>query len=66
MKKRKIDGFTCFIFLLLSLASFFLIQLLYGIKEEQKQYTIMISLGNLQYNSNFLNKASKITGIQEI
>ena len=66
MKKRKIDGFTCFIFLLLSLASFFLIQLLYGIKEEQKQYTTMISLGNLQYDSDFLNKASKITGIQEI
>lgn len=66
MKKRKVDGFTCFVFLLISLAVFFLIQLLYGIKEEQKQYTALISLGDLQYDSDFLDKASKIDGIQEI
>lgn len=66
MKKQKIDGFTCFVFLLLSLALFFLIQLLYGIKEEQKQYTTLISLGNIQYNSDFLKRAAKINGIQEL
>ena len=66
MKKQKVDGFTCFVFLLLSLASFFLIQLLFGTKEEQKQYTTLISLGNLQYDSDFLKKAAKINGIQEL
>ena len=66
MKKRKVDGFTCFVFLLVFLSVFFMIQLLHGIKEEQKQYTTLISLGDFQYDSDFLDKISKITGIQEI
>lgn len=66
MKKQKVDGFTCFVFLLISLSVFFMIQLLHGVKEEQKPYTALIPLGDFQYDSDFLDKISKITGIQEI
>lgn len=66
MKKRKIDGFTCFVIFLLIVTSFFFAKLLIGIQEEKKQYTALVSLGNFIYDEDFLKKAEKIKGIKEI
>ena len=66
MRKKKINGFTCFLMILISLTLFFFLRLTYEIQKEKQQYTILISLGNLSYNQDFLKKASKINGLQEI
>lgn len=66
MKKKKIDGFTCLVFLLLAMVFFFFIQLLVGMQEEKKQYTFLVSLGDITYDEDFLKKAAKIKGIKEI
>ena len=66
MRKKKINGFTCFLMILISLTLFFFLRLTYEIQKEKQQYTILISLGNLSYDQNFLKKASKINGLQEI
>ena len=66
MRKKKINGFTCFLMILISLTLFFFIRLTYEIQKEKQQYTILISLGNLSYDQDFLKKASKINGLQEI
>ena len=66
MRKRKIDSFTCFIGLLLFLVLFFFLKLVYGMQEEKQQYTALISLGEINYDQNFLKNASKIKGLQEL
>ena len=66
MRKKKINGFTCFLMILISLTLFFFLRLTYEIQKEKQQYTILISLGNLSYDQDFLKKASKINGLQEI
>ena len=52
--------------ILISLTLFFFLRLTYEIQKEKQQYTILISLGNLSYDQDFLKKASKINGLQEI
>ena len=66
MRKKKINGFTCFLMILISLTLFFFLRLTYEIQKEKQQYTILISLGNLSYDQDFLKKALKINGLQEI
>ena len=66
MRKKKIDGFICFLFLLISLVLFFFLRLTYEMQKEKQQYTALFSLGNLSYDQDFLKNASKIKGIQEI
>ena len=66
MRKKKINGFTCFLMILISLTLFFFLRLTYEIQKEKQQYTILISLGNLSYDQDFLKKASKINGLQDI
>ena len=66
MRKKKINDFTCFLMILISLTLFFFLRLTYEIQKEKQQYTILISLGNLSYDQDFLKKASKINGLQEI
>ncbi len=65
MSKKKINGFTCFLMILISLTLFFFLRLTYEIQKEKQQYTILISLGNLSSDQDFLKKASKINGLQE-
>ena len=52
--------------LLISLTLFFFLRLTYEIQKEKQQYTILISLGNLSYDQDFLKKASKINRLQGI
>ena len=66
MRKKKIDGFICFLLLLISLVLFFFLRLTYEMQKEKQQYTALFSLGNLSYDQDFLKNASKIKGIQEI
>ena len=66
MKRKKIDSFTLFVILLLSLILTLLGVLLAGMKEEKRQFTVLLPLGNLAYDEDFLQKAKKIKGIKEI
>ena len=66
MKKNRIDSFTCFVGFLLILALFFSIKLFAGIQDGKKQYSALVSLGDLTYDDDFLKKAQKIEGIKEI
>lgn len=66
MKMKKITGFTCFTAFLFSLIFILLFRLLAGMQEEKRQYTILLSLGNLTYDEDFLKTASKIKGLQKI
>ena len=66
MKKNRIDSFTCFVGFLLILALFFSIKLFLGIQDGKKQYSALVSLGDLTYDDDFLKKAKKIEGIKEI
>lgn len=66
MKMKKITGFTCFIAFLFSLIFILLFRLMAGMQEEKKQYTILLSLGSLTYDEDFLKTASKIKGLQKI
>lgn len=66
MRKKKIDGFICFLLLLISLVLFFFLRLTYEMQKEKQQYTALFSLGNLDYDQDFLKNASKIKGLQEI
>ena len=40
--------------------------LLVGMKEEKRQFTVLLPLGDLAYDEDFLQKAKKIKGIKEI
>ena len=60
MKRKKIDSFTLFVILLLALILTLLGMLLAGMKEEKRQFTVLLPLGD------FLQKAKKIKGIKEI
>ena len=40
--------------------------LLAGMKEEKRQFTVLLPLGDLAYDEDFLQKAKKIKGIKEI
>ena len=66
MKRKKIDSFTLFVILLLSLILTLLVMLLAGMKEEKRQFTVLLPLGDLAYDEDFLQKAKKIKGIKEI
>lgn len=66
MRKKKPDGFTFFLLLLISLAIFFFLRLTYGMQKEKQPYTALISLGDLVYDQDFLKNVSKIKGVQEI
>lgn len=66
MRKKKIDGFICFLVLLISLVLFLFLRLTYEMQKEKQQYTALISLGNLSYDQDFLKRASKIKGLQEL
>lgn len=66
MRKKKINGFICFLFLLISLVFFFFLRLTYEMQTEKQQYTALFSLGNLSYDQDFLKNASKIKGLQKI
>ncbi|MGO4945091.1 hypothetical protein ACTQ50_01600 [Blautia sp. Sow4_E7] len=66
MRKKKIDSFICFLFLLISLVLFFFLRLTYEMQKEKQQYTALFSLGNLSYDQDFLKNATKIKGLQEI
>ena len=57
MRKKKINGFTCFLMILISLTLFFFLRLTYEIQKEKQQYTILISLGNLSYDQDFPEKS---------
>ena len=59
MKKNRIDSFTCFVGFLLILALFFSIKLFAGIQDRKKQYSALVSLGDLTYDDDFLKKAKK-------
>ena len=59
MKKNRIDSFTCFVGFLLILALFFSIKLFSGIQDGKKQYSALVSLGDLTYDDDFLKKAKK-------
>ena len=54
MKKNRIDSFTCFVGFLLILALFFSIKLFLGIQDGKKQYSALVSLGDLTYDDDFL------------
>ena len=66
MKRKKIDSFTLFVILLLALILTLLGMLLAGMKEEKRQFTVLLPLGDLAYDEDFLQKAKKIKGIKEI
>ena len=66
MKRKKIDCFTLFVILLLALILTLLGMLLAGMKEEKRQFTVLLPLGDLAYDEDFLQKAKKIKGIKEI
>ena len=66
MKRKKIDSFTVFVILLLALILTLLGMLLAGMKEEKRQFTVLLPLGDLAYDEDFLQKAKKIKGIKEI
>ena len=66
MKRKKIDSFTLFVILLLALILTLLGVLLAGMKEEKRQFTVLLPLGDLAYDEDFLQKAKKIKGIKEI
>ena len=66
MKRKKIDSFTLFVILLLALPLTLLVMLLAGMKEEKRQFTVLLPLGDLAYDEDFLQKAKKIKGIKEI
>ena len=51
MKKNRIDSFTCFVGFLLILALFFSIKLFSGIQDGKKQYSALVSLGDLTYET---------------
>ena len=56
MKKNRIDSFTCFVGFLLILALFFSIKLFAGIQDGKKQYSALVSLGDLTYDDDFLKR----------
>ena len=64
MKRKKIDSFTLFVILLLALILTLLGMLLAGMKEEKRQFTVLLPLGDLAYDEDFLQKAKKIKGIK--
>ena len=66
MKRKKIDSFTLLVILLLTLILTLLGMLLAGMKEEKRQFTVLLPLGDLAYDEDFLQKAKKIKGIKEI
>ena len=66
MKRKKKDSFTLFVILLLALILTLLGMLLAGMKEEKRQFTVLLPLGDLAYDEDFLQKAKKIKGIKEI
>ena len=66
MKRKKIDSFTLLVILLLALILTLLGMLLAGMKEEKRQFTVLLPLGDLAYDEDFLQKAKKIKGIKEI
>ena len=53
MKKKRIDSFTCFVGFLLILALFFFIKLFSGIQDGKKQYSALVTLGDLTYDDDF-------------
>ena len=59
MKRKKIDSFTLFVILLLALILTLLGMLLAGMKEEKRQFTVLLPLGDLAYDEDFLQKAKK-------
>ena len=50
MKRKKIDSFTLFVILLLALILTLLGMLLAGMKEEKRQFTVLLPLGDLAYD----------------
>ena len=60
MKKNRIDSFTCFVGFLLILALFFSIKLFAGIQDGKKQYSALVSLGDLTYDDDFLKNKTLI------
>ena len=53
MKRKKIDSFTLFVILLLSLILTLLVMLLAGMKEEKRQFTVLLPLGDLAYDEDY-------------
>ena len=53
MKRKKIDSFTLFVILLLALILTLLGMLLAGMKEEKRQFTVLLPLGDLAYDEDF-------------
>ena len=51
MKRKKIDSFTLFVILLLALILTLLGMLLAGMKEEKRQFTVLLPLGDLAYEA---------------
>lgn len=65
--KRGLSGSEEFYYiLLLALILTLLGMLLAGMKEEKRQFTVLLPLGDLAYDEDFLQKAKKIKGIKEI
>ena len=56
MKRKKIDSFTLFVILLLALILTLLGVLLAGMKEEKRQFTVLLPLGDLAYDEDFCRK----------
>lgn len=56
MKRKKIDSFTLFVILLLALILTLLGMLLADMKEEKRQFTILLPLGDLAYDEDFCRK----------
>ena len=59
MKRKKIDSFTLFVILLLSLILTLLGVLLAGMKEEKRQFTVLLPLGNLAYDEDFFAESEE-------
>ena len=58
MKRKKIDSFTLFVILLLTLILTLLGMLLAGMKEEKRQFTVLLPLGDLAYEA-WMNEQKK-------
>ena len=56
MKRKKTDSFTLFVILLLSLILTLLVMLLAGMKEEKRQFAVLLPLGDLTYDEDFCRK----------
>lgn len=64
MKKRK--TFTVFVILLTAAMLLLTGSILAGVYEEKREYQFVVSLGGLEYDESFLDKASRIEGIQQV